>query len=430
MAPEQWEPGQPVSNKVDVYALGIMAYRILSGRLPFIGETIQLHVQHAMKVPPSLRDAFPELPAALCTLIEQMLAKDPQQRPSMVEVLRTLDSIPEIPQGPEGGSLMLPDSLTSEIRVSSRPEAAASRLPADELNAAPESPLVPSQRTSSPVATVPCEPLRPRHTLPLGESGEGPGQAPGFLEQARAQQTTLRRRVTGRGRAVLWFVAAGELCGLVTLIVCSFGNPTSSTGSQSARPPPQHAAPWPDLLPGRAELADTQVHALAGQESEPRAHADLRLFIGPPDLAELQDLRPSSNTPSDLPSSARADQLEPAADLVRKPARGPVVGAPRPSGLAPVARPEPQPCKLSPQCKLTPSFAGPQRQRLIEAFEKSGACPALGSSIEVRNHEGVPEVGTLPVPLIANRRLLLYSLQGAFPRGQFPPQVTLKCSAR
>ncbi|HZU75961.1 MAG TPA: serine/threonine-protein kinase, partial [Dehalococcoidia bacterium] len=61
MAPEQVR-GQPAGPAADIYALGVLAYRLLAGRAPFVGETIYVLHAHAYEPPPALSELRPGLP--------------------------------------------------------------------------------------------------------------------------------------------------------------------------------------------------------------------------------------------------------------------------------------------------------------------------------------------------------------------------------
>jgi serine/threonine protein kinase len=80
MAPEQVRQ-QPVDARTDIYALGIVLFQLLTGRLPYSSTTSQgMLFQHAYGTPLSARELVPTIPAALEQIIYRALAKDPEQR--------------------------------------------------------------------------------------------------------------------------------------------------------------------------------------------------------------------------------------------------------------------------------------------------------------------------------------------------------------
>jgi serine/threonine-protein kinase len=90
MAPEQALGDRPLDGKTDLYAVGCLAYWVLTGHLVFEGkssmDTMLQHVQ-ATPTPPSRRTEI-AVPAALEALILECLAKDPADRPDSAERLR------------------------------------------------------------------------------------------------------------------------------------------------------------------------------------------------------------------------------------------------------------------------------------------------------------------------------------------------------
>jgi tetratricopeptide (TPR) repeat protein len=80
MAPEQ-ALGQAVDGRADLYALGVVLYKLTTGKLPFNGhdalEVVSQHV-HAPVVPPRMLRS--DIPRALETVILRLLVKDPNQR--------------------------------------------------------------------------------------------------------------------------------------------------------------------------------------------------------------------------------------------------------------------------------------------------------------------------------------------------------------
>jgi HD-like signal output (HDOD) protein/tRNA A-37 threonylcarbamoyl transferase component Bud32 len=93
MAPEQaLGHVDAISVATDIYALGIIAYELLSGRLPFVADSDMLLL--AMQIrdePPPLAEVAPDVPKAVADVVERCLAKDPHERPrSVVELMEAL----------------------------------------------------------------------------------------------------------------------------------------------------------------------------------------------------------------------------------------------------------------------------------------------------------------------------------------------------
>jgi hypothetical protein len=81
MSPEQ-AANEPVDGRSDIYALGVVGYLAVSGRLPFESSSNlpALLIKQATEEPPSVTRAAPGLPAALGAVIDRCLARDPEER--------------------------------------------------------------------------------------------------------------------------------------------------------------------------------------------------------------------------------------------------------------------------------------------------------------------------------------------------------------
>ncbi len=97
MAPEQIR-GQPVDGRTDAYAFGVLAYRMLTGRLPFVAASaFDVMVQHAQAEAEPPSRALPELGASIDAFVLGLLAKDPQRRPArLAPVVAALDTSPNV----------------------------------------------------------------------------------------------------------------------------------------------------------------------------------------------------------------------------------------------------------------------------------------------------------------------------------------------
>ena len=80
MSPEQWR-GQAVDARADIYALGVMLYEMLAGKVPFAGDTpySMMHM-HIFQAPPNIRSVRSDLPSAVQGVLNKSMAKDRDSR--------------------------------------------------------------------------------------------------------------------------------------------------------------------------------------------------------------------------------------------------------------------------------------------------------------------------------------------------------------
>ncbi|MGW3887256.1 serine/threonine-protein kinase [Micromonospora chokoriensis] len=108
LAPERLDNGQ-VSPATDVYAVGLLLYRMLIGRLPWQANTTTQMLRAHMYNDPDPMPPVPGLPDEVTDLVRRCLAKRPGDRPATAELARTLAEaagmLAAVPVSPAAGQL-------------------------------------------------------------------------------------------------------------------------------------------------------------------------------------------------------------------------------------------------------------------------------------------------------------------------------------
>jgi len=104
VAPEQARADPALDRRADLYALGVVAYEMLTGHPPFTGKSPALVIEaHAKRLPAPIEERRPDVPPALSTLVMKCLAKSPNDRPqSGSEIARALAPAPSTPTASRG----------------------------------------------------------------------------------------------------------------------------------------------------------------------------------------------------------------------------------------------------------------------------------------------------------------------------------------
>jgi hypothetical protein len=104
MAPEQ-AAGEAIDPRCDLFSLGCVLYHISTGTLPFQGAnafTTLMAVMHRQPLTPV--EVCPDVPAGLSTLVMQLLAKQPGERPASAQmVIAAIDALGPLEASPSGG---------------------------------------------------------------------------------------------------------------------------------------------------------------------------------------------------------------------------------------------------------------------------------------------------------------------------------------
>ncbi len=96
MSPEQVE-GKDVDQRSDIYSFGVILYEMVTGRVPFEGDTaLSVAVKHKVEEPKDPRDFNPQIPESLSRMILKCLEKKTERRYDAVQnITRELDMILE-----------------------------------------------------------------------------------------------------------------------------------------------------------------------------------------------------------------------------------------------------------------------------------------------------------------------------------------------
>ena len=114
MAPEQAAGDPNIDHRSDIYAFGCMAYEVLTGRAPFIGQSpAKLLGAHLGEKPRDVRELRADTPEQLAALVMQSLEKDPAARPQMAgDLVRVLDTVTS-----SGAATSAPGILAGRIPI-------------------------------------------------------------------------------------------------------------------------------------------------------------------------------------------------------------------------------------------------------------------------------------------------------------------------
>jgi eukaryotic-like serine/threonine-protein kinase len=101
MAPEQLAADPAADHRVDLYAVGLLAYELLTGKAPFSGSSPQATLAAQLtQVPEPPHRSFSDIPEPLSVLIMHCLEKDAARRPqSATALLAELDALPPMSSG-------------------------------------------------------------------------------------------------------------------------------------------------------------------------------------------------------------------------------------------------------------------------------------------------------------------------------------------
>ena len=341
MSPEQCIDSKNVDHRTDIYSLGAIAYRLLSGEFPYEADTLgKLIIKQYKEKPKPISNLVPDLPSDLEWVIDQTLEVDREDRfQSMMEVREAVQEAMEVTAVEMISDLDLEGWRTSPMEVVelsappvSKTPAATAAKKAEPPKAVPPKAVPPREPPSRPLrkdAEAPRPPTSPTSriakavpenseqddppglpTLKTEEDSEDdlpiPVQRQSLL--ASRNQTTLSGSAGeptegqpameaggGRGLFVAGAVAALLGVGVAVVMVSHYGG----RGPDSAAPPAAGSAP-PAL-------------SAAPAPPEPAAQITIKLVLTPPNARLSLDGKPATN-PLVLKGTPRRQRLEVSAE--------------------------------------------------------------------------------------------------------------------
>jgi len=122
IAPEQVDHFSTLDGRADIFSLGCVLYRCISGRAPFRGpDALRMLLNGLPRMLPRLREFRPSIPRELDDLVARMLSRSPEDRPASGEaVAAELLAIEESEPSPLSETRSGPRSVLSEIMAAER----------------------------------------------------------------------------------------------------------------------------------------------------------------------------------------------------------------------------------------------------------------------------------------------------------------------
>ncbi|MBR3624538.1 MAG: Stk1 family PASTA domain-containing Ser/Thr kinase [Selenomonadaceae bacterium] len=107
-SPEQAK-GTYITPKSDIYSLGIIMYEMITGKLPFTGDTpVAIAMKHLSDAPQPLRSFDNDIPPIVEAIVMRAIEKDPNMRPTSAELTRELQEAEHLLHGNTSGSMVDP----------------------------------------------------------------------------------------------------------------------------------------------------------------------------------------------------------------------------------------------------------------------------------------------------------------------------------
>jgi eukaryotic-like serine/threonine-protein kinase len=244
MAPEQ-VLGREIDGRADLYSVGVVLYRLLSGRLPFNADTAISMVQMQISEAPTPISTFrPDLPNWCTAIVDRALAKSPSDRFQSAEEFRaalisavTPQALGEMPTLATPTPPGLARDLDPELTVLHR-----TPTPMRTSSSIPSTPALPASATRP---ATPVSPSRP---------AVAPARKPTNTPLPEKTTTLVLGRTHLMALAALLVIVAS---GIGILAFAAFRGARSSAGSQAAA-----TESVPSTLPAPPPVVETPTTAV------------------------------------------------------------------------------------------------------------------------------------------------------------------------
>ena len=262
MAPEQFHGQSAAAPATEIYALGVLAFRLLAGQPPFTGNHANLMFHHVYSGPPSLAALCPGIDGHITAAVAAALAKDPGQRPSSAGAFAALlrgplaDRLSGEPAGATREAPMTGGVLPQDARSTTGLPIPSGAMPTP-AGGSPSS-LPPTAALTPPGAAVPASPptlftqlptLAPLQRQPGGAAGSSPVPTEGGVPPSPlAPSTAHRAAMPSGGPAVTTPPETGHQIGSLPYTQPLPGDSAGIARSVGKAPPhPRTTAPSPGL---------------------------------------------------------------------------------------------------------------------------------------------------------------------------------------
>lgn len=299
MAPEQMKGAKDVDHRADIWALGIMFYRALTGYYPFDAETFPMLAVSVLTADPAPLSTYrSDLPPQIQPIVSRLLAKAKEQRfQSATELREALSPFETVTTAPV--TVTHPSGMALAATITPATPATAVGMPPT----APMPPTALAQATPTPALTSPIAP----------PAAITPAMVPGYTTMPLGTSAVGAPPSAGRSGIALGAVGAIVLLALgvgVGTMVMGGGSNTTTTATLASPP----ASEGPAEAPGGASL---EAEAPASVPTSPLPTSPIgpavrvQITTEPADAELFLDGQPiPSPFDGDLPSGTELHRIE------------------------------------------------------------------------------------------------------------------------